>query len=107
MLSYQVFTTTQAESDILGIEDYISDELQSPVSALKISSLIRKKVLSLGFAPERGSVLNMGDEASTTVLRSVRVKKFLVIFYVDKIKRRVYVLRVCYSRRNMRTLLER
>jgi len=43
VLSYQVFTTVQAENDILSIEDYITDELHAPLSAVRILCSIKKK----------------------------------------------------------------
>ena len=104
MTIYKVFITAQAEIDIRNIDDYISNELFCPDKAVKIVELIERKVKTLSFFPERGRLYKAGKWAAYNV-RVVSVKKYSILFYVDKENKIVTVLHVAYSRRDIDKLL--
>jgi len=53
-----VIVSPAARRDLIGIRDYISDELANPDAALRILKLLRTSIESLQDMPERGTPLD-------------------------------------------------
>ena len=53
-----VIVSPAARRDLIGIRDYISDELANPDAALRILKLLRTSIESLRDMPERGVPLD-------------------------------------------------
>ena len=105
MTPYKVLTTHQSGNDIRGIDDYISTELLMPASASKIVKEIKKRIQSLKFIPERGARYPNEPWFSRNV-RTTHVKNYLIIYRVDKRRRKVTILNVVYSRRDIDAVLK-
>ena len=105
MIRYKVFTTAQADLDILNIEDYISTELLMPASAEKIIRALERKVQSLSIIPDRGNLYEKEPWRSRGV-RIVQVRHYKIIYYIDKAKKTVTILHVAYARQDIDRLLK-
>lgn len=104
MIMYRITLTTQAEIDLLGIDDYISNELLAPASARKIISAIERKIKSLQTFPERCSRYEHEPWLSRGI-RITRAKHYSILFRIDKNAKTVTVLHISYARRNLDQVL--
>ena len=104
MIAYHVVTTTQADIDLLNIDDYISTNLLAPMSAKKILGKIERKIASLALAPERGTRYEKEPWFSRNV-RIVQVAHYKIIFQVDRSSKTVTILHVAYARRDLDRVL--
>lgn len=105
MTTYHVLVTTQAAIDLQNIDDYISNELLAPTSAIKIISSIKRKIRALSLFPERGAAYRKEPWLSRGT-RIVQVKNYKILFMVNKRDKTVTVLHISYSRRDIDKLLD-
>lgn len=72
-----VIVSRMARADLIGIHDYIHDELSNPDAALRILGLLRQAIESLRDMPERGkpldSVLSVHTEYRFLVCENYRI----------------------------------
>ena len=89
-----VIVSPAARRDLIGIRDYISDELANPDAALRILKLLRTGIESLRDMPERGvpldAVLSVHTDYRFLVCENYRV------FYLCEANR-VEVVRVLHT----------
>jgi Plasmid stabilization system protein len=101
MLQYEVNFLTGAKKDILEIANYISNELYSPESAMRLIDKFKKAVNSLTTLPERYPVHE--SDTVKTIFRKMLVGNYL-IFYIVKGKN-VYIAFVIHKKQDFDIVL--
>ena len=101
---YSVDVSPEAEQDLSDILNYIKNELLEPAIATKYLKLIREKIDSLEYYPERFGIIE-NELIRDTVYRKIVIKNYIVIYRVDKEKKIVHIVRVAYGGRNFEKLL--
>jgi len=92
-----ILYTPEAEDDLAGINEYIAEQLESPVAAVNTVAKITKRIRKLELFPEIGtqlsSVINI-----VTDYRFLVCANYLVFYRIDGDD--VYIIRVLYGRRD-------
>jgi len=99
-----VFLTSPAESDLVGISDYITFELGEPSIAKNLISRIKKAVLSLDEMPHRHAEI----DASLVGVNGVRFRvesNYLIFYKINEYDTSVRVLRILYGKRDWQSIL--
>lgn len=103
-MMFEVITRPEAKKDLYEIFRYISEELFSPQSALKLLDEIESEILGLKTMPKRFPLIS--DEAfADKGFRLMPVKNYLVFYVVDEQTKTVNILSVMYNRRDWGNLL--
>lgn len=97
---FHVLLKPKAYEDIDEIYEYISLELKNDSAALQLVDELEKAILSLGELPLRGAERKIGT-FSNRGYRQVFVENFTIIYRVDMKQKRVIIVHVIYSKRNM------
>lgn len=104
MNKYSIEITEPAENDLIGIRDYISNELLEPSIAKKIVSRIGNAILELEGMPQRHGLVADGRLALQGVRRII-VDNYIVFYIISEEDKTVTVIRILYSRRNWQSLI--
>jgi len=94
-----------ARVDIDDIYDYIADELQNPIAAIRRVTLIEQAIASLRENPNRFPLVR-DDSLALEGYRMIIVKNHLVFFVICEPGKLVSVIRVLYGRRNWQYVLK-
>jgi len=94
---YEVELSEQADSDLRGIFEYISFELQSPENASGQLDRLEEQILSLDTMPER----YRKEPWKSRGLRVLPVDNYVVLYIPDSDKKVVTILRVMYAGRDI------
>jgi plasmid stabilization system protein ParE len=95
---------TTAVSDLYEILNYITIILKAPESAECIYLSVKQKIFSLSQMPARHNIVKDEQYASIGI-RILTVENYNVLYTVDEIKQKGYVLRILHSRRIWQNLL--
>lgn len=99
-MKYTVEISRRANVDLRGIYEYIAFELESQQTAIEQLSRLEKGIMLLGTFPERYRKLEnkywQGSE-----LHIMPIDNYVVLYSVDNDKKKVFVVRVLYSGRNI------
>ena len=97
-----ILYTPEAEEDIAGIKEYISEQLNNPVAAANLVTKITKQIRKLEQFPELGarlsSIVNI-----VTDYRILVCDNYLAFYRIDG--NDVCIIRVLYGRRDYITIL--
>ena len=93
---YEVELSEQADSDLRGIFEYISFELQSPENASGQLDRLEEQILSLDTMPERYRKYEK-EPWKSRGLRVLPVDNYVVLYIPDSDKKVVTILRVMYA----------
>ncbi len=99
--NYEIAWARTAETDLKEIVNYIA--IDSPVNALRIFQKIKKNASSLYNMPERCRIVPELKEQGIMQYRELIVKPWRIIFRITE--KKVYVLSVLDSRRNIEDIL--
>ena len=99
-LIYEVELSEQADSDLRGIFEYISFELQSPENASGQLDRLEEQILSLDTMPERYRKYEK-EPWKSRGLRVLPVDNYVVLYIPDSDKKVVTILRVMYAGRDI------
>ena len=105
MKIYQIEITGPAVEDIAGLRRHITSELMEPGSALRGYESVKKAILSLDEMSERHAVIQEPPYTELGV-RRMYIENYTVFYIVDTQKERVTILRVLYSRRDWKRILD-
>ena len=105
MKTYRIEITGPAAEDIAGLRRYITSELMEPGSALRVYEAVKRAILSLDEMPERHAVIQEPSYAELGV-RRMYVENYTVFYIADTQQERVTILRVLYSRRDWKRILD-
>ena len=97
---YEVELSEQADSDLRGIFEYISFELQSPENASGQLDRLEEQMLSLYTMPERYRKYEK-EPWKSRGLRVLQVDNYVVLYIPDSDKKVVTILRVMYAGRDI------
>ena len=97
---YEVELSEQADSDLRGIFEYISFELQSPENASGQLDRLEEQILSLDTMPERYRKYEK-EPWKRRGLRVLSVDNYVVLYIPDSDKKVVTILRVMYAGRDI------
>ena len=97
---YEVELSEQADSDLRGIFEYISFELQSPENAIGQLNRLEEQILSLDAMPKRYRKYEK-EPWKSRGLRVLPVDNYVVLYIPDSDKKVVTILRVMYARRDI------
>lgn len=104
MTKYTVDITRPAEFDLSGIYSYIVDTLKEPRTAQRVYTSIKQEILALSTMPERHPIIDEMPFAEYGV-RRLLIEGYVAFYTVDKVSRKVNVLRVLYNRREWQSIL--
>ena len=98
---YQVNWSNIAENDLKNIIEYIADD--SPSNAFKIFKNIKQKASMLFTFPERGRIVPELSDQGILQYREMIIPPWRILYRISE--KRVYVLSVLDSRRNIEDIL--
>jgi len=98
----QLHISTEAESDLHGIKEYITKELNSPVAAQSVITRIIKAMRNLESFPEIGAPLSAVIDIPTDY-RYLVSGNYLTFYRTDGDD--VYIIRVLYGRQDYTRIL--
>lgn len=102
-MDYKIIVTASAEKDLNDIADYIAFGLKEPETALKQIKRIADKIYELETMPKKYAVL--ADEyLSSRGYRMSKCDNYLIFYRIEE--RKVYIIRVLYSRREWTEILK-
>ncbi len=104
MEKYEVVFAETAISDLEELVYYISDELQNPAAALRISTAIKTAVHALEEFPKRHSLISDSYLAARGI-RLIPIENYLVFYTVEDSARTVSIVRILYGKREWEKLL--
>ena len=102
-MRYRVEYLDSALSDIASALEYISFELQNPVSGQKLVNKIFRRCDALDFAP-KGSRVRLTVKGKD--FRYIHIDNFTAVYYVDETEKKVKIYAVIYSRRDIPNILK-
>lgn len=100
-LNYKVIWSNVAESDLKDIIEYIS--IDSPQNALRILKNIKQKTSKLYTLPERNRIVPELQDQGILQYREMIIPPWRLIYRIAE--RKVYVLSLIDSRRNVEDIL--
>jgi toxin ParE1/3/4 len=101
MADYKILWTDSAQADLESIIDFIAEE--DPRNALRVLDRLEKRARTLRRFPERGRILSEMRTLDVFLYRELIEKPWRLIYRFDD--KRVYVLAVLDSRRELTSLL--
>ncbi len=100
----KIIVSPEARNDLSNIHHYIKVEHQSPESASRIMSSLKKTILSLSCFPERGTPLNTILSVNTD-FRFLMCGRYRVFYLIDG--HLIEVIRILHTRQDfMRALFK-
>ena len=103
-MKYRVITLQQAKKELIDIQQYITEELQSPQAAFDFVDDIEAQISKLEHMPKRFALVDDEILASKGV-RLIPVKNFLIFYVVDEEAKTVNIVSVMYGKRDWMNLL--
>lgn len=104
-MQYKIELTEPAILDLEAIMQYLSETLREPNAAKNLLQAIQQELAALHQMPERHPLIP-DDILPGTAIRRLFVKNYTVFFTVHSETATVSVLRILYSRRDWKHLLE-
>jgi len=105
MTHYQIEIGTQAQADIDDTISYIAQVLQEPRTAGRLYRLLKEEILSLEQMPERYPFED-DNRLRALEIRKLLVKNYKILYFVDRERQLVQIVRVFYAGRDISKLLE-
>ena len=99
-MDWRVEIAEKAEEDMEDIYQYIAISLGEPGIAWKKTELIRDKIESLSYMPERNQVVQDEPWKSREV-RRLNIDNYAVFYSTDRKTKKVTALRILYARRDL------
>lgn len=104
MSKYDIEITKPAESDLLAIGRYISNELLEPDSAVEVVDKIANEIFKLEDMPLRYSIV-ADDKLASQGIRKFIIDNYIIFYIVNKKNKLVTIIRILYKRRNWVNIL--
>ena len=99
MLEYRVEIFDDVEKQLDDIVDYITDELEAPLSALNVLADLEAAMESLSMFPKRVPIIQ-DEKFIMYELRRLVVRQYLIYFTVDDWNRQVNIVAIIYGKRD-------
>lgn len=94
-----------ALEDMVGIAKYIDVDLQNYLAAERLSNVMINKIENLSLFPYSNPVYHP-MKALKEEYRKLKVKNFIVFYYVEEETKVVTIARVLYNKRNISEVLD-
>ncbi|MCL2298087.1 MAG: type II toxin-antitoxin system RelE/ParE family toxin [Proteobacteria bacterium] len=104
MANYRVDVSLPAENDLRDIVRYVSAQLFSPITALKMLAVFEGALSSLSKMPQKHPLV-IDDRLSSMGYRKLIVKNHIVFFTINEKEKVVDVERILYARRDWLRML--
>ncbi len=105
-LTFSVEITIKAKQDVRGILTYITEYLNNPAAASRLSNAIASSGDSLAAFPKRYRVRKKDSNGHEIRYMPVgKRSKFMLIYFVDDSKKVVNIVRVLHETRNIDALI--
>lgn len=104
MEKYVIEYSRDAKQDLIGIKQYIKNNLQEPNIAEKLITKIRTKIDNLTNNPNIYSIVD-DDFIKKLEIRKFVVDNYIVFYRVKNESKTIQIARVMYGRRNWINLL--
>ena len=104
MGKYKIELSTKAKTDLKGIVSHIKNKLLEPVIAQKYAKLIKEKIKSLEYFPEKFALID-SDIIKRSDIRKLVVKNYIVFYRVNRDKKVVNIERILYGGRDWQNIL--
>lgn len=101
---FDVEFTEECIEQMTAIYEYISNNLKEDNAAKRLMAEVADRVLDLSNAPELYMKIGKVDKLKRDYHRMV-IKNYVVLYTVDFEKKKVYISRMIYGRRNYLNLL--
>jgi plasmid stabilization system protein ParE len=98
---YDVIWSKTSEKDLVGIVEYIAAD--SPSNAFEVFKEIKQKASSLYTFPDRGRIVPELQDQGISLYRELIVPPWRILYRMSE--KKVYVLSVLDSRRNVEDIL--
>lgn len=105
MTNYQIKIGAQANADIEETVAYISQVLREPRTAGQLYCLFKEEILSLEHMPERYPFED-DDRLRALGIRKLLVKRYKILYLVNRDQRVVQIVRILYAGRDISKLFE-
>ena len=96
---FEVEFTNECIEEMIEIYEYISYKLKENNAAKRLMEMVTDKIFKLTNMPESYMKIGKNDRLKREYHRMV-VKNFVVLYTIDFQKRKVYISRMIYGRRN-------
>jgi toxin ParE1/3/4 len=103
---FDVEISYQAETDLMGIYEYIAFELESPENAVGLLNRLEESIMSLNRLPERFREYE-NEPWHSRGLRIMPVDNYCIMYITNDKKMVVTIIRVMYGGRDIQTQLNR
>lgn len=104
MMKYEVIIQENAENDLFGIFEYISDCLCEKEIAVKIYQDIMHGILSLEVMPKRCAIIDRQPYRKSEIRRLI-VGNYSAFYVIDDKEKNVHIIRVVYNRREWQNII--
>ena len=104
MDEYEVDVSGPAENDLRDIVKYISSELSSPITAIKMMETIEEALAKLSVMPHSHPKVR-DERLSKMGYRMLITKNYIAFFTVNENKKVVDIERILYGRRDWARIL--
>lgn len=104
MANYRVDISEPAEKDLRDIVRYISAQLSSPMTALKMMDNVEEAIKGLAVMPQKCPLV-AEERLAMMGYRKLFVKNYIVFFTINEKSKVVDVERILYARRDWRHIL--
>lgn len=96
---FEVEFTNECIEEMTEIYEYISNNLKEDNAAKRLMAKVTDRVLDLANAPELYMKIGKVDRLKREYHRIV-IKNYVILYTIDCKKRKVYISRMVYGRRN-------
>ncbi len=96
---FEVEFTDECIEEMIEIYEYISNNLKEDNAAKRLMTEVTDRVLDLANAPELYMKIGKADKLKREYHRMV-VKNYIILYTIDFGKRKVYISRMIYGKRN-------
>ena len=104
MDKYNIELSIKAKNDLKDIVSYIKNKLLEPVIAQKYSRLIKEKIKSLEYSPERFALIDT-EIVKYDNFRMLVIKNYIVFYRVNSDKKIVNVERILHGSMNWQNIV--
>lgn len=97
---YEYRFTEQAETDLSGILQYISEDLSNPSAATALGRKVFASIDDIRQFPQSGKVVENPFLADKNV-RRILVDNYILYYKAIDTEKIVYIIRIVYAKRNL------
>ena len=95
---YSIRITTESETDLSEIYEYISSVLKKPIAAENILNEIESSFKALVDNPEMCALCN-DIHLRQLGYRKIAIKNYLIFYKIDTATNNIYIMRIIYGKR--------